>query len=84
MKYSKNWYPKYSYFDGESYAGYIPTTSQSSDGWENVMGGNSDHKKKTGALFFWMFVPNQPIDDDSLTIWMNGGPGCRVPPNNFP
>lgn len=56
--------PAFALFDGESYAGYIPTApigTTPSDG---------------SSLFFWMFEPNDPIDNDSLSVWMNGGPGC--------
>ena len=55
--------PDYALFEGESFAGYIPTTP----GFKHT----SD-----SSIFFWLFEPDAPIDDNSVTVWLNGGPGC--------
>ena len=46
---------------GESYAGTIPVTSNSSN---------------PAALWFWFFPSSNPSASDEITIWLNGGPGC--------
>jgi hypothetical protein len=53
--------PAYAQFDGRMYAGLLPM---------------NNHKNRTGELYFWFFVPTKPAVSDSLTIWLNGGPGC--------
>ena len=44
------------------YAGMIPTAL-------SMHGSESQN----GELMFWLFVPNQPLYNDTLTIWLNGG-----------
>ncbi|KXT17005.1 hypothetical protein AC579_7413 [Pseudocercospora musae] len=46
---------------GESYAGTLPISDNSTD--EN-------------RLFFWFFPSENPKASDEITIWLNGGPGC--------
>jgi Serine carboxypeptidase len=57
--------PAFDTFDGSMYAGLIPTTPL-----------HEPPSNATGELMFWMFEPRAPIYDDTLTVWMNGGPGC--------
>ena len=59
--------PVYGEFDGKMYAGSLPvdhTTSADEDG------------KRTGNMFFWLFVPDAPSVPDTMVSWFNGGPGC--------
>lgn len=58
--------PAFKLFDGSMYAGLIPTTSLSE--LENV-------DDSPGKLMFWLFDPIKPSHDDTIVIWMNGGPG---------
>ena len=52
--------PEYAKFEGSTYAGRLP-----------INNGNRE-----GELMFWFFVPDNPVNPDSVTIWLNGGPGC--------
>ena len=52
--------PAYASFDGEMYAGMLP----------------SDNQDRTGMTMFWLFHPNTQEVPDSIVLWMNGGPGC--------
>lgn len=56
--------PVYALFDGDMYAGLIPTR----------LYGDAD--SDTGEYMFRLFVPYQTAYTDSLVIWLNGGPGC--------
>ena len=53
----------FSSFNGTMYAGLLPI--------DEVDGSNSEPR---GKLSFWLFEPDET--KDSLTIWLNGGPGC--------
>ena len=55
-------YPAFGEFDGVMYAGLLPI--------------DVPPNEIRGELMFWLFVPNEPIAPDTLTIWHNGGPGC--------
>ena len=46
---------------GESYAGLLPISSKVNE---------------TRELYFWYFPSTNPLADDEITIWLNGGPGC--------
>lgn len=46
---------------GESYAGTLPISSNSSD---------------PNGLWFWFFPSSNKAADKEITIWLNGGPGC--------
>jgi carboxypeptidase D len=46
---------------GESYAGTLPITSNASD---------------SNQLWFWFFPSSNPLANDEIVIWLNGGPGC--------
>lgn len=45
---------------GESYAGLLPISSQ----------------KNASELYFWFFPSANPLAEDEIVIWLNGGPGC--------
>ena len=45
---------------GESYAGLMPISD----------------KANVSELYFWFFPSNNPMADDEIVIWLNGGPGC--------
>ena len=47
---------------GESYAGLLPV---------------SQGANEARQLYFWFFPSSNPEADDEITIWLNGGPGCR-------
>jgi carboxypeptidase C (cathepsin A) len=53
--------PAFASFDGDIYAGHVPTPQR----------GGGD-----GELYFMMFDATQKTFDDALLIWLNGGPGC--------
>ncbi|KAL3424276.1 serine carboxypeptidase-like protein 1 [Phlyctema vagabunda] len=46
---------------GESYAGLMPITKQLNE---------------TDEFYFWFFPSENPLADDEILIWLNGGPGC--------
>ena len=52
--------PAFAKFDGSMYAGLIPF----------------DWKERQGNLMFWLFLPHKPSNEESLVMWLNGGPGC--------
>lgn len=64
--------PAYRTFHGNMYAGLIPTIPFDLHNEKKKDDNNNDD----GRLMFWLFEPNQPIYDDTIIIWMNGGPGC--------
>ncbi len=45
----------------ESYAGLLPISQKSNE---------------TNQLYFWYFPSQNPLAQDEITIWLNGGPGC--------
>lgn len=47
---------------GESYAGLLPI-SPASNG-------------SSSSLYFWFFPSANPLAQDEILIWLNGGPGC--------
>jgi carboxypeptidase C (cathepsin A) len=56
--------PAYDAFAGDMYAGRLPIDiAPIAEG------------EKRGELMFWFFQPNH-LNHDSITIWLNGGPGC--------
>lgn len=46
---------------GESYAGLLPISS---------------NPKEDRKLYFWFFPTANPLGQEEVTIWLNGGPGC--------
>jgi carboxypeptidase C (cathepsin A) len=64
--------PAYSTFDGLMYAGLLTTELLYNDD-DNL---DNDDSTNNGQLMFWYFEPNTPTYDDTLVIWLNGGPGC--------
>jgi carboxypeptidase D len=55
--------PAFAEFDGRMHAGLLPTDRDA----KGVDQGN---------LMFWLFEPDEAVAPDTLTIWLNGGPGC--------
>jgi carboxypeptidase C (cathepsin A) len=60
--------PDYALFEGEMYAGSLPIGNNHNRDERN--------EERKGALMFWLFAPYQPLVEDSLTLALNGGPGC--------
>lgn len=52
--------PAYAEFNGTMYAGLVPM----------------DHGNRHGKMMFWLYQPDEQIVPNTLTIWLNGGPGC--------
>ena len=53
---------------GQSYAGLLPISSSSQ---------YPNEKNETiSQLYFWYFPSQNPLAQDEITIWLNGGPGC--------
>ncbi|TVY19505.1 Carboxypeptidase cpdS [Lachnellula arida] len=53
--------PEFDFNIGESYAGTLPISANSSD---------------PNQLWFWFFPSSNPLASKEITIWLNGGPGC--------
>lgn len=53
-------YEAFGEFDGKMYAGLLP----------------SDNGSRTGRIMFWLFEPATQQIDESMVLWLNGGPGC--------
>jgi Serine carboxypeptidase len=49
---------------GESYAGTLPITPIASNSTD------------PNQLWFWFFPSSNPLAQDEIVIWLNGGPGC--------
>lgn len=45
---------------GESYAGLMDISNNTDD----------------GQLYFWFFPSTNPLAENEILIWLNGGPGC--------
>jgi carboxypeptidase C (cathepsin A) len=53
--------PAYADFEGKMYAGFLPSDN----------GGD-----RTGQMMFWLFEPDVQMHEQTLVLWLNGGPGC--------
>lgn len=53
--------PAFNSFDGDIFAGHIPMRQR--DGTD-------------GELYFMMFDATDKVHDDTIIVWLNGGPGC--------
>lgn len=64
--------PAFSEFDGQMYAGLLSIDP------EFTLEAHDDNTyvDNVGKLMFWLMESTNPISDDSLVIWFNGGPGC--------
>jgi carboxypeptidase C (cathepsin A) len=58
--------PSFKEFDGDMYAGFLPI--------DDIVDAKNKHDESRGEISFWLFAPSE--EKDSLTIWLNGGPGC--------
>jgi carboxypeptidase C (cathepsin A) len=53
-------YEAFGKFNGQMYAGLLPM----------------DNGNRTGKIMFWLFEPAKQTFDNSMVMWLNGGPGC--------
>lgn len=63
--------PAYAEFQGDMYAGLMPVLEPKIDG-----GDLQEHNKTVGQMMFWMFEPETQSAENTIVIWLNGGPGC--------
>lgn len=56
--------PEVAFDIGESYAGRLPITT------------NSSTNSSLNELFFWFFPSENELATNEIVIWLNGGPGC--------
>ena len=59
--------PAFQHFDGKMYAGRLPIDLADED---------SPDAEPRGMFMFWLFQPTNASAMDTMTIWLNGGPGC--------
>lgn len=52
--------PAFDEFDGNMYAGMLP----------------SDNSERVGQMMFWLFEPTVQNKTNTMILWLNGGPGC--------
>jgi len=58
--------PAFKEYNGTMHSGLLPIDVDDDTDLEE--------KEPRGKLSFWLFIPDE--SKDSLTIWLNGGPGC--------
>ncbi|CAB9503398.1 Pheromone-processing carboxypeptidase KEX1 [Seminavis robusta] len=63
--------PAYAQFDGEMYAGMLPVLEPEKSGDDTAA-----DKKTVGQMMFWMFEPPTQSVENTIVVWLNGGPGC--------
>lgn len=52
--------PAFAQFKGKMHAGIMPTSD----------------KRQDEGFMFWLFVPDHQRVDETMVLWLNGGPGC--------
>lgn len=68
--------PSFKSFNGTMYSGLLPIDVVVDNSSSSNSSSNNDasDKEPRGKLSFWLFNPHET--KDTLTIWLNGGPGC--------
>lgn len=65
----------YFHVDGKHLPGVSEAIGDVGDSWAGLMPVSKDPKNKA-KYFFWLWPPAGKVGNDTLTIWINGGPGC--------
>ena len=63
--------PAYAQFQGNMFAGMMPVLEPPHPGDDE-----SPNKRTIGEMMFWMFEPSTQSVDNTIVVWLNGGPGC--------
>lgn len=62
--------PAYGKFEGDMFAGTMPVLEP------KTQGDDLASKRRVGEMMFWMFEPEEQSEEETLVLWLNGGPGC--------